>query len=470
MKIEVSRKDIIWSYISQILNVGSGLITLPLVLHMLNVEEIGMNYLMITISTMVGLLDFGFAPQFARNITYVFSGAHELRKEGIAEVKDEINYSLLRNMIGVAKMVYSRLAIITLITMLTFGTWYIYKVTNGFRNVEHSLLIWLIYTSSIYFNVYFYYYSSLLTGKGMVMEAKKSIIGQKTVYILLTFVLLILGFRLMGVVIANLLSPFVGRFLSYRYFYDDETKKNLFLTVKSKTQQKELFKTIWYNAKKLGLVFVGSYAINKLGMFIAGLFLSLQEIASYGLMIQLFSIISSTAMTFNSACQPQYTSYRTSGLKDALLKKFSLSMNIFYILYTLAIVILIVFGQDILRIIKSNTSLPNTKIMIIYAIVILLENNHSAFATLIITGNKVPFVESSLLSGFAICILSFISLKYTVLGILGLVCVQGFCQAVYSNWKWPYVVCKEYGITFIEFLFIGFSQSKKILLNKIIHY
>lgn len=467
MKIEISKKDIIWSYISQILNVGSGLITLPLILHMLSGEEIGMNYLMITISTMVGLLDFGFAPQFARNITYVFSGAQELRKEGIAEVKEEINYRLLRNMIGVAKMVYSRLAVLTLIIMLTFGSWYIYEVTNGFRNVNNSLLIWLIYTLSIYFNVYFTYYSSLLTGKGMVMEAKKSIVGQKTVYILLTFVLLILGFRLMGVVIANLISPFVGRFLAYRYFYDEETKNNLSLTEKSKEEQKELFKTIWFNAKKLGLVFVGSYAINKLSMFIAGLFLSLQDIASYGLMIQLFSIISSTALTYNLASQPQFTSYRSSGLKDALLKKFSLSMDIFYILYIFAILILIIFGQDILRIIRSNTNLPNTKILIIYAIVILLENNHSAFATLIITGNKIPFVESSLLSGFAICILSYISLKYTVFGILGLVCVQGLCQAVYSNWKWPYVVCKEYGINFMEFLIIGFNQSKKLLLQLI---
>ena len=46
------------------------------------------------------------------------------------------------------------------------------------------------------------------------------------------------------------------------------------------------FDIIWYNAKKLGLVFVGAYAITKFSMFLAGLYLSNAEIASYGLMMQ----------------------------------------------------------------------------------------------------------------------------------------------------------------------------------------
>ena len=60
--------------------------------------------MMLTVATMVSLLDFGFAPQFARNITYVFSGAKDLYKENVKiEADSGIDYTLLKSVIAVAK-------------------------------------------------------------------------------------------------------------------------------------------------------------------------------------------------------------------------------------------------------------------------------------------------------------------------------------------------------------------------------
>lgn len=461
--VRVTKKDIIWSYIAQFFNLGAGLITLPLVLHMLSEDEIGMNYLMLTVSSMVALLDFGFAPQFARNITYVFSGAPELRKEGIAESTGKIDYTLLANMIKVAKKVYAIMAVLTLILMLTGGTAYIYKVTDGFTNVKHSLIIWIIYSVSVFFNIYYVYYSSLLTGRGQIMESKKAMIAQRLTYICLTFALLLSGMGLLGVVIANLLAPFVGRILSYRMFYDNEMKNHLANSQPSSAEQKKLFLIIWYNAKKLGIVFLGSYAINKIGMFFAGLYLNLAEIASYGLMIQLVTIISQLALTFNISEQPLFNAYRTEGRKKELLEKFALTMNVYYIIFIVSSIALLVIGPWALRLIGSNAVLPACLIVAIYCFVVLLEGNHGSFATFIVTENKIPFVESSLIAGAAICIGSFFSLKFTTLGILGLVLVQGISQLVYANWKWPYVVCRDFHISFPTFLSIGFKQSLKLI-------
>ena len=172
MEINVAKGDVIWSYISQFFNIGSGFIVLPLILHMLSTEEIALNYLMLTIGSMVALIDFGFAPQFGRNISYVFSGAQDLKKQGLSEeVEDKINYHLLKNLIDVAKRVYFYMSIIVLVIMLSFGTLYIYFVTNGFETVQNSLLVWVVYSISTYFNIYFYYYSSLLAGRGLIILA-----------------------------------------------------------------------------------------------------------------------------------------------------------------------------------------------------------------------------------------------------------------------------------------------------------
>ena len=78
--ISVGKSDIIWSYIAKFLGIASGLLVLPFILNRLTAEEMGLNYLMLTIGSMVSLLDFGFSPQFGRNITYVFSGARSLQR------------------------------------------------------------------------------------------------------------------------------------------------------------------------------------------------------------------------------------------------------------------------------------------------------------------------------------------------------------------------------------------------------
>ena len=162
MGINISKKDILWSYFAQFFTIASGLITLPFILRMLSAEEIGMNYLMLTIGSLVSLFDFGFTPQFGRNITYVFSGVQSLKKEGVAQIDSDkkINYHLLAVMISTAKTIYRILSIGVLAIMLTFGTWYIYHVTDGFSTVNNSFFIWTIYSISTFFNLYFSFFSS----------------------------------------------------------------------------------------------------------------------------------------------------------------------------------------------------------------------------------------------------------------------------------------------------------------------
>jgi len=43
--ISITKKDIFWNYIAQFFSLASGLITLPLILKMLTVEEIALNYI-----------------------------------------------------------------------------------------------------------------------------------------------------------------------------------------------------------------------------------------------------------------------------------------------------------------------------------------------------------------------------------------------------------------------------------------
>ncbi|WP_313367851.1 hypothetical protein [Sphingobacterium mizutaii] len=185
MGVKLTKKDVIWSYLAQFFGIASGIFILPIILRLLSTEEIALNYLIGSLGSMVALFDFGFAPQFGRNITYVFSGAQEIQKKGVQDVNGlgEINYYLLANMVNTAKFVYLRIVIFSGIVLCTFGTWYIYSVTNGFTSVNHVIWIWIFTIISIFLSFYFTYFDSLLIGRGLIRKAKIAGIISKVVYI-----------------------------------------------------------------------------------------------------------------------------------------------------------------------------------------------------------------------------------------------------------------------------------------------
>lgn len=462
MAFNVLKKDIFWGFLVQFFSIFSGIIIIPLMLRLLTAEEIGLHYLMLTAGSLVSLFDFGFAPQFGRNISYVFSGAQSIKKEGVQVIKSplEVNFRLLTNMIQTARLFYRVLAILVLIIMLTFGTMYMYQVTDGFVKVENTLLIWVIFSFATFFNLNFAYYTALLTGQGLIMESKKAILYGKSAFILLAFIFLYAGLGLLGVTLAGLIMPFVQRFIAHFYFFKKEMKDQLNQFKISFHEKFELFKILGYNASKLGLVLIGAFAVTRFSLFLSGLYLTLPETAAYGLMVQLFSIINTLSGTLFGIYQPRLAALRVEDNRWGMLKDFAFSMQIYYVFFLIAAFTLISSGNWLLGLIGSNAVLPAITIMILYGLVVFLEGNHANFATFIITNNDIPFVPSSLIAGTIIVVGSFLVLKYTLFGLLGLVLVQGLTQLAYANWKWPYEVCKSFNISFWKFLIVGFRESK----------
>lgn len=466
MEIKISKKDVLWNYIAQFFNLGAGFIVLPVVLRLLSAEEVGMNYLMLTVSSLVALADFGFAQQFGRNITYVFSGAQELKKEGMdGLVGDTINYHLLAVVIDTAKYIYKKISVAVLIVMVTLGSLYMYRATDGFSTVHNSLLIWLLFSISTYFNMYFMYYGSLLTGAAMIMESKKATILNRLSYILIAFMLLFSGMGLMSIVVANIISPFVGRWYSYRQFYRKEMRDALQGEKVSLKEIKETFNILWYNAKKLGINFLGAYGIQQSGMFIIGLYLPLNDVASYGLMCQLFQIATGLALGVFTTMLPNLYKYRVEGDIDRLISDFSFSTYIFLWVSVVSGAVIILIGEPILRLIKSSTALPVMLVMILYFIHMLLENFHSMCASMIVTNNEVPFVRAAIISGIIIIMCNVFTLQFTSLGLLGVVLGQLVVQSAYNHWKWPLWIFKELSLNPYKLVNMGHKRSIMQLRN-----
>ncbi len=455
-ELDLKKKDVVWSYLAQFLSMGAGVLTLPFILNRLSADEIGLNYILLTVGSVIALVDLGFAPQFARNFTYIFSGVQELRKEGVGASGDTVNYELLSYLLSTARYVYAVLALIALVLLIVVGTPYIFITTDGFSAVPNALAVWLIYSAGVLFQIFYSYYFSMLLGAGKIKEQKYAVIGNKLIYIAILITGLYSGWGLLSVALAQLISPFFGRFLSHHYFYSDHLRSSL-ACYKQKDRGRivEIFHTLWYNAKRLAVMQIGTYAILRFNMFIAGLYISLDEFASYGLMVQLVGIIATVSSTFLQVSQTKFASLRASKNQKALLRSFSLSLDVYYVLFIVCAVVLVLFGQDLLGIIRSNASLPAQWILAVYCLVIFLEYNHSSFAILISSNNNIPFAPASIITGICVCIGTFAVVEFTSWGIFGLVLVQGVCQLAYQNWKWPLVALQEFHISYFRLLKLG---------------
>jgi len=262
---------------------------------------------------------------------------------------------------------------------------------------------------------------------------------------------LLLHLGLFSIVIANLISPFVQRAYSHQKYFTKELKSQLVDNVSSQ-EVSDLFKKLWYNAKKLGINFIGAYAINKSGLFVIGLFLPLSTIGSFGLLTQLAAVLLGLSQTLFSTYQPKFSNCRVINDREEFKNLMYLTTFVYWLFMIIGSLMILLVGPEILKIIGSRTELPSMLVVVFYMITVTLEGNHSNFATLIATGNNVPFVKSGLLSGIAIVVITVFVLKYSNLGLLGVVLTQLIVQLAYNNWRWPLWVLEEYDLTFSSFM------------------
>lgn len=460
--IKVNKQDILWGYFAQFFSIASGIIVLPMVLRMLSAEEVGMNYLILSVGGLVTLVDFGFSPQFGRNVTYVYSGAQRLLKNGIetldSSVTVEINYSLLAVLIQTARWIYRLMGGIVLFLMLTAGTGYVYQVTASFSNLPNSFLIWLIYSAGIFFQIYYSYYSALLTGSGKIKESKKVMVYSNVLKIVLTYVLLYAGYGLLGVVIANFIYPFLTRYLSYRYYFTIGLRQILSSYKVSSTEKIVLFKTLWHNSRKHGIIALSVYLTHGASTLLAGIYLSLEEVASYGLMIQLIGLVTGTSSIMFTIYQPRLASLRISDNKELFRKEVAYTMTIFYFFFVIGTILLISVVPYAILFIGSKTTLPGTFILLVYTCFKLLESNFWILCQTVIVGNDFPFLKSCLFMGLGITAGCYISLSWFHLGLWGIVLSTGLVQSAYNNWYWPRIILKQMNMGGFSFLKEGYRE------------
>lgn len=446
MKHQVKNKDIIWGYLSQILNMASSLLLLPFILHFLSQEDIGIWYVFITIVGLIQLLEFGFLPTISRYISYVYAGADDILDKKIPKYNQsgEINIRLLSDIICASRKIYLIIAVISFIIISIGGSFYL-STLEYTGDHEYLYLSWMIYGSATVIIFYFGYYNALLKGRGDQTQLNKVIVFSKLTNVICTIILLYLGFGILSISIGMLCSVIVDRIL---------VRINVFNVSAFETIQafkllkgKDYTKIIWNNAKLMGMVQLGNFLTVKCSVLIISSVIGLNAAAMYGFTLQITSIAVIVSSMYFGLQLPYMNAEQIKGNTDGIRRVFSRSLGLAWVLFFCYAVAILIVGPYALSLISTNTHLLSSGMLILFLLSAFLEMNHSLCTAFLTTKNEIIFMWPLFITGVLISISSIIFAN--IYGLWGVILSQFILQLLYNNWKWPYLAFNEIKISLL---------------------
>ena len=439
----IGKKDIIWSYVATIFRVGAGIILWPFILSQMSAETVGIWNVMITIMGFVALLDFGFQPSFARNISYIFSGVKTLQVDGVDVTQSrDVDYSLLKGTLKAMRIFYRWIALVVMLVLMTAGSaYYAYILRKYNGDLTDAWIAWILLIGNNCYNLYTMYYEALLLGKGYVKRSQQITIVAQLIYILVAIGMIYLGCGLTAIVGAQLLATIIRRILTYRVFFTKELCNQLERV--DEQDWRMVLGAIYPNAVKVGLTHVGGFLINKSSILCGTLFLSLEQVACYGITLQVMEVLARCGAVTYQSYTPRLAQCRAEADMKQLARYYRYSIVSLLGVFLLGGSLWLGIGNELLQWIGSETRfVPNIMLcaMLLFS---LLEQNHAISAGFIMADNKIPFFIPSLLSGAGTIALLCLFVVVLDWGMWGMILAPGLAQLVYQNWKWPSMIIQE---------------------------
>lgn len=472
MKIKASKADVIWSYIGTFFSLSSGFLLLPFVMLKLTGSELGLWYIFLAINGLVSLFDFGFDPTFARNIAYAWGGAQGITKTGAlnSNAKDKSpNYHLLAVLLTTSKYLYSRLSLIAISFIGSFGTIYVVHVAkmHGYTYI----VAWVIFCAGLFLNLYLGYYSALLRGIGAVQYINRSTMMAKLCQLVSSIGLLFFNLNLIAVSIGFVVNGLFFRIFCNYYFNIYQNTGQIIHKELHSVEKYEIniaYKAVSYNAYRDGVVSISNYLSTQVSSLIASSFLSLSATGEYSILLQFSNAVVSVASTIIYAYHPTLQS--AFQRHDATTEKEYIGRGLlaYYLLFFIGTVGVIEIVFPLLHVIKPTMNL-NIILFIGISLYIFLWQHQATAASYISNTNKVPYVIPFAVASILGIMLSFILVRCTSLGVWSLVLGPGIIQLCFNNWYWLYLVLRCLQTNWIKIIKIGFdswAQSAQALNHK----
>jgi O-antigen/teichoic acid export membrane protein len=466
LQIKTTKKDYLWSYIGYFLNLSVNVILLPVILHFLSQEEMGIWYTFVSIYTVIILIDFGFTPTLVRSLTYAWSGAKEIKPEGVSYIKNigDPNRHLFATIFLATKRLCFILALAVLLLMTTCGTIYIHYISKGLVN-KSIVIAWILYSIGGWANIYFNYLVLGLKSTGAIADSQQAVVISKIVQLIVSSFGVINGGGLIALSVSYIISGFAMRIVARIKFY---THGNIGEWLHEETVNitgDEIIKTfriLWFNAKRAGSVVIASTIMMQSGVLFCSAFIGINATAVYGLCIQLNTVLFGVGQIFYQTNIAALTNAKINGDKRKQQRIFSTAVVVLWCIAIPGIIVLAFCGNFLINLLGSNTPIQ-ISVLLLVCLYMLLEQNYSLSTNYISLSNTYPFMKSFVISAILQVSAFFGLIIFAELHIWHILLINTASRLFYISWKWPLECLKELGMTASQLMRLGFSNIFEML-------
>lgn len=468
---EVKKRDLFWAYFSTALNIGVGIILLPITLHYLSAVEVGLWFVFVTLGSLSQIFEPGFNSTIARNIAYLLSGANTLLKHGfeLSEATRDprsTNINLLKDFMYVSRKIYKWMAFLAIIFLMIFCSYYIYKIIPTESSATKVLFSWLFFSAGYVINLRSGVYIAFFQGRGEVSLANKVLILSRLALLFFSICFLMLGYGLIGVGIASLISSFLGFLLSIRFFQLHAKELASNSDVLEGGGFKIIFRVIWHNASRIGVVTLSTFLIQRAGILLASTYLGLEISGIYSLSITICMMLAGISAVIFQVQIPHMNALQIASNKLRLRQIFGMLLIISSVIYISGLLLVVCIGNDLLNLMASSSRFLPFGQFLALGIIFFMELINGLAGSYLMTANKILFVKSNLISGVLIILLSYFSVSEFSLGVWGLILCHGVVQLSYNNWKWISISVEDLGGNFIGLLIDGKNEIKRMIYDQ----
>ena len=332
-------------------------IVLPLILTRLSTSEIALWYLFSTIIGLQMLADVGFSPTFSRVIAYGMGGLNTFDIKDLRTIRQspslsEPNWETIEKICSTMGAVYLRLTVISIFLLATLGTCALWKPISTIADITSGWIAWSIILLASTVTLLGNTYSAYLQGVNQIALLRRWEILTSLGAIGTSFIVLLLGGGLLGLVIANqgwlVFNIFRNRWLCAKI------KGGRFQQFTHKEIDPIVFEAVWPSAWRSGLGVFMSYGLVQISGVIYAQFGSASGVASYLLALKLMQTISQFSQAPFYSKLPLLAKLRSEGNLEQQVNVAKRGMLLAYWTYVAGFIGLGVFVTPLLRLIGSN--------------------------------------------------------------------------------------------------------------------
>jgi len=412
------------------IRVGANILLLPLLLTRLSTADLAVWWVFCALGNFANLADFGFGQVISRVYSYLWAGAEDFDAEGLRPPpqRREPNLPRIRALSETIRSFYLYLSLGASVILAIVGTLVLLKPSAAVADHRLVWIAWAGYLLTIAYNLGASRWLLACQGLGRVREMQASYLWSGLAYVAAAAMLLLAGWGLLALVVANLLRAVIIREYC-RIVYYAAVPKDADCALRP---DKDIIRRLWPNASKFGVVLIGSFFLANGSVLISSHFLGEQITASFGLTAQIGVFLTGFASLWLSVKWPQLTMLRTHGRLEEMsilfARRLALTMGTFLLLAA----IVVVAGNQLLEWKGTHTQLLSTPALIFYFSYLAIQLFYVQFGTLAFTENVVPFFKIAIFTGLGMLGLSLIMTR--AFGLWGMLVAPLIAECVYSGW------------------------------------